>query len=135
MKSFALILGLIFTLHFGANAMRNESRSTNNQMIRFTRYRVGVHPAVEILQIPSEKKISFGGYVNDEININVENYNGIKLYAPISLRYDMSSVEIIDALFKSFHTGIIDCRYDFMTKEDFLKMNNPFLYVSMQNHQ
>lgn len=135
MKNFALILGLIFSLYFDVKAMQNENRSTNNQMIRFTRYRVGVHPAVEILQIPSEKKVSFGGYVNDEININVENYNGMKLYAPLYLRYDMSSVEIIDALFKAFHTGIIDCRFDFMTKKDFVNLNTPFSYSSIQDHQ
>ncbi len=135
MKNLALILGLIFTLHFNANAMSHEeSQSKNNQsLIRFTRYRVGVHPAVEVLQIPSEEKINFDGYVDSEIKMDIANYNGIKLYAPIYLRYDMSHVEIIDSLFKSFHAGSIDCRYDFMTKEDFLKMNNPFLYVSTQN--
>ena len=92
-----------------------------------------VHPAVEVLQIPSEKKISFGGYVSDRINI--ENYNGMKLYAPICLRYDMSHVEIIDSLFKSFHTGSINCCYDFITTEDFVNMNTPFSYLSMQDHQ
>lgn len=137
MKNLALIFGLIFSLYSDVNAMNQEkSLLKNNQtLIRFTRYRVGVHPAVEVLQIPSEKKISFGGYVNDEINMDIENYNGMKLYAPICLRYDMSSVEIIDALFKSFHTGTIDCRYDFMTKEDFSNMNTPFSYLSMQDHQ
>ncbi len=137
MRSLALIFGLIITLCLDANAMNQEaSQSENNQLlIRVTKYRVGVHPAVEVLQIPSENKISFGGYVDSEINMDIGNYNGIKLYSPLHLRYDMSSVEIIDALFESFHTCTIDCRHDFITKKDFLNMNTPFLYLSMQNHK
>ena len=129
MKNLALILGLIFTLHFDANAMNYEkSQSKNDQsLIRVTKYRVGVHPAIEVSQIPSEKKISFGGYVNDEINMNTENYNGINLHAPIHLQYDMSHVEITDSLSKSFHTSIIDRHYVLMNHEKSQPKNNQSL--------
>ena len=128
MKNLALIFGLATILLSDANAMKPAEQSKNAQeRIPIALYTVNLQPPVEVLMFPSEEKVQLGGLMAREINLSCRNYNGLPVYAPIRIRYDMSLNEVVNSLCASFGVEGVECREGSMPKKDFEKMFPSFL--------
>lgn len=129
MKNLALIFGLAVTLLSGAelNAMPSAEQSADSSnRIPIALYTVGLEPPVEVLIVPSKEKVKIGGFVAPEINLDCKNYNGLPVFSPIYVRYDMSLNDVVDSLCESFHVEGIECREGFISQEAFSKIFSPF---------
>ena len=121
-RNLALIFGFFAALLSTAdiNAMPSAEQTADRQdRIPISLYTVRLQPPVEILVVPSKEKVKLGGFVAPEINVICERYNGLPLYSPIYIRYDMSLNDIVDSLCASFHVEGIECREGSISQEAF----------------
>ena len=122
MKNLAVFFAFFVSVFFNSNAMQSEQSSRDQSGLPVVLYRVEVKPPVEVLQIPSKKIIQLGGIISKSIRIDCKEYNGIKMNAPINIKYDMTKEELGQALCTAFGVSSINFREGIMPTDIYLKM-------------
>lgn len=125
MKNLVFVLFVMSVINVDAMPSKTQPTKGKNR-VPITLYTVKLNPPVDILVAPSKKKIKFAGFVAREINIDCNNYNGLPVFSPIRIRYDMNLNEIVDSLCKSFRVEWIEWREGSMSKKAFSRIFSPF---------
>ncbi len=102
MKNLLLTLGLF--LCSNTNAMQ-----TDKEMISAILFTVNVTPPVQVIQVPSQKKVKFEDQVGQRIKVTGKSYN--KVSRPSAyIKYDTPANVVIDFLRKFFDVNTVECR-------------------------
>lgn len=126
MKSFTLVFALAVATFFDISAMQPDHFNNKQSSVPVILYKVNVQPPVEVLQIPSKEKVCLGGISAKSINMSCKEYNGIKIQAPIDIRYDMTRDQIGQSLCSTFGVDSVEFREGLIPTKTFSKMF-PFL--------
>jgi hypothetical protein len=105
MKNLLLTLGLF--LYSNTNAMQTDK---DQEMISAILFTVNVNPPVQIIQVPSQKKVKFEDQVGRRIKVIIENSNRTPIYSSIYINYDTPPDIIVAFLSKFFDASIIECQ-------------------------
>lgn len=122
MKNLAMIFAFFVVVFSNSNAMQSERSNRNQNGVPVVLYKVNVQPPVEVLQIPSKKIVRLGGVISKSIRIDCKEYNGIKMNAPINIRYDMTKEELGQSLCKAFGVDSVDFGEGHMSMDFYSKM-------------
>ena len=112
MKNLFLIFGLavaVFSKFPEANAMHTSAEEFNDRA-PFLLVQVQSNPPVEILNLPSEKRVILDGALSGKsINLQCKHYNGVPMRAPLIVQYDMDDSTFLRNIAEAF--GPVSCRY------------------------
>ena len=146
MKNLAIVFAFFGIAFFNSDAMKSEqfnckqegvssvkkervpsvkqedTSGVKQEGIPIVLYKVNVQPPVEVLQIPSEKIIQLGGIISKSIRIDCKEYNGIRMRAPINIRYDMTKEELGQSLCSAFGVDSVAFGEGHMSKNLYSKM-------------
>jgi len=117
MKNILLALGLC--LCSNANAMRIVENQETISAILFT---VDTEPPMQIIQVPSHKKVKFGDQIGQRIRVTGKNSTKTSVFFPVYINYDTPANVVIDFLRKFFDVKTVECQRGRMSLDTYYEL-------------
>lgn len=99
-----LLLTVVLFLFSNTNAMQTAEKQETISAILFT---VNTEPPVQIIQVPSQKKVKFEDQVGRRIRVTIENSNRTPIYSSTYINYDTPPNVVVDFLRGSFDVEMV----------------------------
>lgn len=103
MKNLLLTFGLFLCSNI--NAMHKTENQEKISAILFT---VDTEPPVQIVQVPSRKKVKFDDQIGQQIKITGKNYNGMSIFSSVYISSDTPANVIVDFLRKFYDVKTVE---------------------------
>ena len=117
MKNLLLTVGLF--LFSNTNAMQTAKDQKMMSAILFT---VNVDPPVQIIQVPSQKKVKFEDQVGRRVRVTIENSNRTPIYSSTYINYDTPANVVIVFLRGSCDVEMVECRKCAMSLDTYYEL-------------